>query len=409
MNVIFDSSYFAYRTLYVVKQFSKSDIFLDSEQDQINFLKKLKTDFIYELNKISELGNIQRIIFCMDDRNNWRKTIYEGYKLKRKDTREKQDINFSKMFELLEKFIKFIVDEYGVTAMKINQAEADDLIMLWSLALLSKNQNTIIISMDKDLEQLVQINKTKDAFIVVYNNHSMSQTLVVNEDILNLFNILKKQSATQHSLLEINKVRTNPNDYSDLLKKDVAICNNLLSGGLKSKITDKETLLRDKIFLGDKSDEINNVISIPNKDPKKRDVKITRTHLRKMEEFLQTKFADYKFAEIDTNMDLRYECGNYLSNLLNLNDDQRMLILENILINAKLIILKPTVNNPIFEKIVKEFLVEVKKIKQQQIDNPLVLGGLTEKFNTTKLFEQVLEIEDYVDENENKIQMIFEM
>jgi hypothetical protein len=44
-----------------------------------------------------------------------------------------------------------------------NQAEADDLIMLWSLALLSKNQNTIIISMDKDLEQLVQINKTKDA------------------------------------------------------------------------------------------------------------------------------------------------------------------------------------------------------------------------------------------------------
>jgi 5'-3' exonuclease len=96
------------------------------------------------------------VVFCLEGRS-WRKDHYAPYKRNRKQAMEamsptEQEEN--KVFwECYDDFVEFIKTKTNVTVLQNSRAEADDLIARWID--LHPEQNHVILSSDKDLNQLV--------------------------------------------------------------------------------------------------------------------------------------------------------------------------------------------------------------------------------------------------------------
>jgi len=91
------------------------------------------------------------LVIACDDKNYWRKQLFPYYKAGRKKMREESDINWSSLFEILNKIRQEIKDNLPYTVLHVETAEADDII-----ATLAKesNEDVLILSADKDFIQL---------------------------------------------------------------------------------------------------------------------------------------------------------------------------------------------------------------------------------------------------------------
>ena len=115
----------------------------------LNTIRSLKTKF-------SEFGEV--VIAC-DDKNYWRRSIFPYYKGNRKKDREKSDIDWSSLFNNLNKIKQEIKDNFPYRVVQVSGAEADDVI-----ATLCENygeilntalgERILILSGDKDFIQL---------------------------------------------------------------------------------------------------------------------------------------------------------------------------------------------------------------------------------------------------------------
>lgn len=114
------------------------------------------------LNSIKKAWNDfdgSHLIFCLEGRS-WRKDYYPPYKRNRKETADamspaEQEEN--KVFwECYDDFCEFVKTKTNATVLQNPRVEADDLIARW----IDKNPNKkcVIISTDKDLNQLVNKN-----------------------------------------------------------------------------------------------------------------------------------------------------------------------------------------------------------------------------------------------------------
>ena len=99
------------------------------------------------------------VVFCLEGRS-WRKDHYAPYKKNRKDLveamTEKEKEENEVFWECYDDFVDFIKTKTNVTVLHNQRTEADDLIARW----IDKhpNQNHVIISTDKDLNQLITPN-----------------------------------------------------------------------------------------------------------------------------------------------------------------------------------------------------------------------------------------------------------
>ena len=99
------------------------------------------------------------VVFCLEGRS-WRKDHYAPYKRNRKEladamTAAEQEEN--KLFwECYDDFVDFIRTKTNVTVLQNSRCEADDLIARWID--LHPDQQHVIISTDKDLNQLIAPN-----------------------------------------------------------------------------------------------------------------------------------------------------------------------------------------------------------------------------------------------------------
>ena len=99
------------------------------------------------------------VVFCLEGRS-WRKDHYAPYKKNRKELveamSEKEKEENELFWECYDDFINFIKTKTNVTVLRNERTEADDLIARW----IDKHpdQKHVIISTDKDLNQLVKEN-----------------------------------------------------------------------------------------------------------------------------------------------------------------------------------------------------------------------------------------------------------
>ena len=115
----------------------------------LNTIRSLKTKF-------SEYGEL--VIAC-DDKQYWRRDYFPPYKGNRKKDREKSDIDWSSLFNVLNKLKQELKDYFPYRVIQVQGAEADDVIAVlcykYGVFLNSSSAEKImILSGDKDFIQL---------------------------------------------------------------------------------------------------------------------------------------------------------------------------------------------------------------------------------------------------------------
>jgi len=205
------------------------------------------------------------VVLCADNRKYWRKEFFPFYKAGRKKTREKSDLDWHFIFDMLAKFKLELKENFPYKVLDVEGAEADDIIgILAPIAV--KNENVLIISSDGDFLQLQMYNNE-------FNNpYSIKQ-------------------------------------YNPALKKFL----------ISAKPLDE---LKEKIIKGDKGDGIPNVLSTS--DCFVRDVRQTPITKGKLEKMMAENYGDWSddmaktgFSRNQVLIDLRLIPGEIKTKILN--------------------------------------------------------------------------------------------
>jgi hypothetical protein len=105
----------------------------------------------YNVKFKAEFGEL--IIAC-DAGNNWRRQIFPYYKANRRKNREKSEINWTSVFETLNKVRDELKDYFPYRVIRVDGAEADDIIGTLAQTYGNTNEKILILSGDKDFVQL---------------------------------------------------------------------------------------------------------------------------------------------------------------------------------------------------------------------------------------------------------------
>jgi hypothetical protein len=122
----------------------------DIEEDLLRHMV-LNSVRAYNVKFKNEFGEM--IIAC-DAGNNWRRQIFPYYKANRRKNREKSEINWTSVFEILNKVRDELKDYFPYRVLRVDGAEADDIIGTLAQTYGNTNEKILILSGDKDFVQL---------------------------------------------------------------------------------------------------------------------------------------------------------------------------------------------------------------------------------------------------------------
>ena len=119
------------------------------------------------------------VVLCSDNRKYWRKEFFPFYKAHRKKAREKSDLDWHLIFDMLAKFKQELKENFPYKVIDVEGAEADDIIgTLAPRAVM--HEDVVIISSDGDFLQLQMYNGRSKYKIKQYN--PAQKKFVVSED-----------------------------------------------------------------------------------------------------------------------------------------------------------------------------------------------------------------------------------
>ena len=121
------------------------------------------------------------VVLCSDNRKYWRKEFFPFYKAGRKKSREKSDLDWHLIFDMLAKFKVELKENFPYKVIDVEGAEADDIIgTLTPRHIMS--EDILIISSDGDFLQLQQYNGRSKFKVKQYN--PAQKKFVVSENPL---------------------------------------------------------------------------------------------------------------------------------------------------------------------------------------------------------------------------------
>lgn len=94
------------------------------------------------------------LVIACDDKNYWRRRIFPYYKANRKKAREKSELNWSAIFESLNKIREELRQVFPYRVVQVDTAEADDVIATLCEEKGGFGEKILILSGDKDFNQL---------------------------------------------------------------------------------------------------------------------------------------------------------------------------------------------------------------------------------------------------------------
>lgn len=95
----------------------------------------------------------EMIIAC-DDRQYWRKQVFPYYKANRKKARDKSDLDWTSIFEILHRIKAELKENFPYRVVQYEGAEADDVIATLVQTYAGQGEKILILSGDKDFVQL---------------------------------------------------------------------------------------------------------------------------------------------------------------------------------------------------------------------------------------------------------------
>ena len=340
-NVVFDLSNLFFRSLFIVGGYGAKSYSFDSQFEVDQLMRKVATDISYIIRQI----NPSRVIFALDSKS-WRKEISidenEGYKGNREMSGM---INWDNVYNTMKEFGE-ILDSNGFIVSKIERAEADDLIALWTNELLFKhNQHVVIVSADEDVRQLAyEVNKK--IFSTVYNPFSTGKNASKKLYVPKYFN----------EWLDTLDVGDIFNRAIDIDKEDFKRLKNNENTLIEE--IDGNTIAMKKILCGDDGDNVPSIYTWMSKTAKGDDkvVRITNSKFEKIVELIGAK--DYH--DLVEHSDIIYDQLKEIS-----GTTPPFKIEDRLKRQIKLVVLSPS---EFPEDIVKQFNDETEKhLKKQNI------------------------------------------
>ena len=119
------------------------------------------------------------VVLCADNRKYWRKEFFPFYKAHRKKAREKSDLDWHLIFDMLAKFKQELKEYFPYKVIDVEGAEADDIIGTLAPRHVM-HEDVLIISSDGDFLQLQMYNGRSQHTIKQYN--PAQKKFLVSED-----------------------------------------------------------------------------------------------------------------------------------------------------------------------------------------------------------------------------------
>jgi len=299
LTIIVDTDYLAYKNLHIAKGFDKNKYhennkFFDNPDDIPTFITRMVVDLSYSLNSFK---GYKRVI-CVKDSRSWRKSINIPNGSIYKDNRSKSDdINWSVFYNSVDEFLN-ILKENGIIISRIDNAEGDDLIYLWSNFILNKKDpdNILILSADSDLSQIVDYNDS--VFCVLYDTRKKNNTLIAK----NGFNKWLYEKNIEDEIVDI---------FDDDIFEKVSNKNGIeiVKENLKKLDlleVDPREVIFNKIICGDSGDNIPSIWEWGNlKDNGKFEKRITNRHYTKLYENIINNIGEIDIEELRANSSFR--------------------------------------------------------------------------------------------------------
>lgn len=176
--VLVDLSNIFYRCLFFLESQQKKDNVDNIVIDKDMLLKAILKELRYREDQFSlDYG---RLILCVDSNKNWRNDYFKQYKLLRKENREKDDKDWTYLFSLFDSIIDDLKNNTSYVVIRVDKLEADDII---ALCCQKSNEKIVIVSLDKDLNQLID-NKRIKQYSPRDNDFIKEPKITLNEAIL---------------------------------------------------------------------------------------------------------------------------------------------------------------------------------------------------------------------------------
>jgi len=120
------------------------------------------------------------IVLCCDNRKYWRKEFFPFYKASRKKNREKSDLDWHMIFDMLAKFKLELKENFPYKVIDVEGAEADDIIGTL-VPIYAPHEKILILSSDGDFLQLQMYGENVKQY-----NPSQKKYIKSNEPLLEL-------------------------------------------------------------------------------------------------------------------------------------------------------------------------------------------------------------------------------
>lgn len=101
-----------------------------------------------------------KIVICCDSKRYWRKEVYPYYKEGRKKQREQSPFDWNLIYDVMDELIPAIKEQFTYKVLRVDRAEADDIIGTLTPRL-AAHEPVLIISSDGDFKQLQRYKNVK--------------------------------------------------------------------------------------------------------------------------------------------------------------------------------------------------------------------------------------------------------
>lgn len=360
-TLIIDGHNFFYRSLWSsFRQGGKTKV-LSTQKDMDAYEKKLMLDFCSVVKQLNPI--INDVVFIKDS-HSWRKDLLlqQEYKGNRKKIQD--DIDKNGFITVTNNFTDTLC-KMGVKVSWAERSEGDDLIYAWSEYLFEEGKSSLILSTDRDLNQLVKC--VNGVHIIQYG--PMNNKLWVSEGSNEIIKgLTAKREVTQENLFDEVFVVSIENDPFERFVETTNV-----------EVVDPERVRFMKIIGGDASDNIRSVYY-------KEGTETTRAKGLgpKTVEKIYNQFKEKLGCEFDYHIYGQEDTVKMLSNIIydvaKINDEEftRRMLCENIKTNTSLVSLT---NESIPDDVLKNMS---DNILQENMKNPAILSKITKEYIFSK-------------------------
>jgi len=165
VNKIIDTSYIFYKLVHALNTGRNLD--------------KLKVALSFSIKKLMEDSFYDNFILAFDSKNSWRRIIYPEYKAPRKESRDKDDLDWSVLFGMFDEWKKEIQEETSAIVIESDRMEGDDVISQIVQKSNLKGYSNIIVASDRDFCQILNYSFDPDYINIMINEEFKNKKIYI--------------------------------------------------------------------------------------------------------------------------------------------------------------------------------------------------------------------------------------